>query len=611
MSIRMVVLIMFAVLLKKVFIVFSSLMVSAFNNTNHYCDIQSVQRVSCKEATDTLVAEEEIITDKISDKKFDNINFFLSVEEELQKMGTTVEEELSRSIKNLRNNSANLDDKDSAKFDDLAVTNEMLLSRIEHFKSNEYEGVLENSEVPPIITVVAAIAWFVANGYDLSMELLSHAASNPNEFSTYEPVYGGRVFSSPLVINAILGTTPTDRLLFESNATTIERDLYYSLHGCNYRKDSFNVVEISDIYDFGTDGFSGFLLQIIEAMIAAHEEGTISYYNVRITADYTKFIPITVQNKSGSTWIVNIKNTSSMSRVIVYNAKMASLGDARNWTNLVDIKAVNIPANSARTIYISENGTATHFALCYCSGVHRYITYANEISTYSEIGVEYIQNNYVVFNNNGFQNLGKNGNSWLIEVDNYSEVTKTLQYNSSMCFESDAINWTNLTNIVSHTLVSGTSYFFYVSENVFATHIALRLLTDTDEKRVWINGLNIDGGMVVNSQTYPYYNYLPIQNMGKSGINWVIKITNPTISSVTVYYNSKMCNFSDAKNWTNLSNIKSITLSAGSYRTVLISENWFATSITTSYISSNGIKLISYANNLNSNGSMSVGNNHI
>ena len=180
-----------------------------------------------------------------------------------------------------------------------------------------------------------------------------------------------------------------------------------------------------------------------------------------------------------------------------------------------------------------------------------------------------------------------------------------------MCFESDAINWTNLTNIVSHTLVSGASYFFYVCENVFATHIALRLLTDTDEKRVWINEINMQGGMFVNSQTYPYYNYLPIQNMGKSGINWIIKITNPTTSSITVSYNSKMCNFSDAKNWTNLSNILSVTLSAGSYRTVSISENWFATSITTSYISSNGIKLISYANNLNSNGSMSVGNNHI
>ncbi len=104
--------------------------------------------------------------------------------------------------------------------------------------------------------------------------------------------------------------------------------------------------------------------------------------------------------------------------------------------------------------------------------------------------------------------------------------------------------------------------------------------------------------------------YLSITNQGKSGTSWSIKITNTSSTTVTVYYNSKMCNYSDAQNWTGLSDVKSFTLAPGASKTVTISENWFATSIAISY-TGGGYRMITYANELTSSGGMSVQYNRI
>ena len=73
---------------------------------------------------------------------------------------------------------------------------------------------------------------------------------------------------------------------------------------------------------------------------------------------------------------------------------------------------------------------------------------------------------------------------------------------------------------------------------------------------------------------------------------------------------SKMCFLTDAKNWTGLSNVKSITIPARTSTTVKISENWFATSIAVSYVKG-GVRRITYADELNTNGSMHIMYNKI
>ena len=98
--------------------------------------------------------------------------------------------------------------------------------------------------------------------------------------------------------------------------------------------------------------------------------------------------------------------------------------------------------------------------------------------------------------------------------------------------------------------------------------------------------------------------YLSITGLSKSGSRWTVTIKNRTICKLDVEYNSKMCNFNDAKNWTGLSDKKHVSISPLGTASVTISENWFATSITMSHVYQ-GSRYITYANNLNSNGTFS------
>lgn len=106
----------------------------------------------------------------------------------------------------------------------------------------------------------------------------------------------------------------------------------------------------------------------------------------------------------------------------------------------------------------------------------------------------------------------------------------------------------------------------------------------------------------------PEYGYLGLYVYKKSGNSWKIRIHNTSSVSLTIYYNEKMCNFDDAKNWTNLNNVKEIIIVGYASTIVSISENWFATSITASYLIGD-YRIITYANNLNKDGSLSSYNN--
>ncbi len=84
------------------------------------------------------------------------------------------------------------------------------------------------------------------------------------------------------------------------------------------------------------------------------------------------------------------------------------------------------------------------------------------------------------------------------------------------------------------------------------------------------------------------------------GSTWTVKIYNNTQMYRYVYYNSKMAFESDAKNWTSLSDNVETFLDSGKSKTVRITTNWFATSITASIVYDNK-RYITYAKNLSGN----------
>ena len=71
-----------------------------------------------------------------------------------------------------------------------------------------------------------------------------------------------------------------------------------------------------------------------------------------------------------------------------------------------------------------------------------------------------------------------------------------------------------------------------------------------------------------------------------------------------------MCFFNDAKNWTGLNDVVSKYFAPYEFKYVSISENVFATSITCSYVRG-GERIITYANNLDTDGTLTSYNNVI
>ena len=69
--------------------------------------------------------------------------------------------------------------------------------------------------------------------------------------------------------------------------------------------------------------------------------------------------------------------------------------------------------------------------------------------------------------------MGKEGNKWAVQITNNCSEEVRVFANKKMCFENDAINWTNLNDISSFYLDPGESFGYYFQTNWFATHITM------------------------------------------------------------------------------------------------------------------------------------------
>lgn len=79
-------------------------------------------------------------------------------------------------------------------------------------------------------------------------------------------------------------------------------------------------------------------------------------------------------------WSVSITNLNYYDVNVEYNTKMCNTGDAQNWTNLSDIKAVEVKKRSSVQVDISQNWFATSIAVSYVKDGFRYVTYGTDLS---------------------------------------------------------------------------------------------------------------------------------------------------------------------------------------------------------------------------------------
>lgn len=99
------------------------------------------------------------------------------------------------------------------------------------------------------------------------------------------------------------------------------------------------------------------------------------------------------------------------------------------------------------------------------------------------------------------------------------------------------------------------------------------------------------------------YDYLTQNVYSKNNNIWKIQVFNPNTIDLEVFYNTKMCNFNDARDWTNLKNLDSLQIASKHVTYVTIMENLFATSIAFSFIVDN-YRFITYANYLSENNTL-------
>ncbi|WP_219846740.1 MULTISPECIES: hypothetical protein [unclassified Bifidobacterium] len=137
----------------------------------------------------------------------------------------------------------------------------------------------------PVYTpaVAAVNAYFQMQGYRLSFELLTHAASNNSLNNTYYPLKANaaRVSSSPVFTRIKRSGASRGSDIFPNSGSVEQRDLYYAIHKFTWSKLAGRVT-IRDRYDFSyNDRYSGIAGVAINVMYEAQLGGyLIPYYVV-------------------------------------------------------------------------------------------------------------------------------------------------------------------------------------------------------------------------------------------------------------------------------------------------------------------------------------------
>ncbi len=206
----------------------------------------------------------------------------------------------------------------------------------------------------------------------------------------------------------------------------------------------------------------------------------------------------------------------------------------------------------------------------------------------------------------------KNNGKWDVTISNFLDTEVTALYNGKMCFDTDAQNWTGLTDVSKINIPSGSSRTVTISGHLSANAIAVSYVKDGVRLISCIDQLTDSGGKRVrysykNVPTHAH-NGMTVRNVGKNVGKWLIELTNKSGRERTFEYNGKLCFEGDAKNWQGHSNPKSIYLASGQSTTLEIEENGTATSVAISY--KVGLdRYIFYAYDLNAEGRMtSFGN---
>lgn len=191
------------------------------------------------------------------------------IEKELYEEGYTVNSAMDKYIENLNIEKTKLSDvEEIEKVQNLIDSAEKLTMQYNAKASSDSKAV------------AAIVAYFGANEYYLSAELLSHAESNKKLDSEYIPYYRYRVHDSDVIAKIRKSSAVKGSSSFNEGPTSLEMDLHFAINLFTWTK-SKGVITIRDRYDFKPGDYDGIAETAVNAMWWAQEHGVLTpFYTV-------------------------------------------------------------------------------------------------------------------------------------------------------------------------------------------------------------------------------------------------------------------------------------------------------------------------------------------
>lgn len=197
------------------------------------------------------------------------------IEEDLKKQGINVKDSLDEKIKNLDNKiqlSGNDVEKSKLKKEKAAI--EDLLNSYVAYKDGIVTYSENHTESDLSAAVATVIVYFHSKKYYLSEELLVHAEMNEDLDSHYFPDRGNEVYESPVLDKIRSNHKQSGSSEFPNKGSTVQKDLYYSIHKFNYLKSGYHII-ITDRYDFKYGTYSGIAGIAVDTMYLAQQAGIL------------------------------------------------------------------------------------------------------------------------------------------------------------------------------------------------------------------------------------------------------------------------------------------------------------------------------------------------
>ncbi len=224
------------------------------------------------------------------------------IERKLEEKNTDVACELEKQIRNYQNRLENEKDESAReRLEQLIADTKKLLSdyqgesrkvlTVATSVTSDFEQNADPAYIPKELdvffyenTVSAVVAFFYANEYYLSAELLTHARYNRELDSLYTPINLEPLQTSFAFVSVCEQTDEDGTGRFAKSSSVKDTDLFYALHNFHYAKfQNGEVITLYDRYDFVFDGGFDFIDDVpIKVMYLAQERGVIVPFNVVI-----------------------------------------------------------------------------------------------------------------------------------------------------------------------------------------------------------------------------------------------------------------------------------------------------------------------------------------